>query len=250
MPKTIPKIWAKDEAHVKTCKAMLDGVRFAGMYTPPSLEGTMLYPGNPGGVNWGSMAAHPQQQLAFVAVNRLPTVVKLLPRDQFNQQRRDGKLNGVDAQFTEMSGTPYGMARYELFNNASGAHCLEGPWSTLIAVNLSSGKVVWESPAGTAPAIESDSDAAHWGYFVNGGPLVTAGGVVFLATQYDQSLHAFDVQSGQHIWQTAMPAGAHATPMGYEINGAQYVVIAAGGSRADGKGRGDYVLAYRLVRND
>ncbi|NNF67557.1 MAG: PQQ-binding-like beta-propeller repeat protein, partial [Gammaproteobacteria bacterium] len=130
----LPPIWQHSPEHVEACRNMLEGVRFEGIYTPPSLAGTLLYPGNPGGVNWGSMAAHERRGLAFVVVNRLPTVVKVIPRRQFRKQSNDGVFNGVEAQFTSQSGTPYGMARFELFNRANTLPCLEGPWATLVAI--------------------------------------------------------------------------------------------------------------------
>ncbi len=244
------EIWIRDDAHTARCQEMLAGVRYEGIFTPPSLEGTLVYPGNPGGVNWGSMAAQKEKYIAFVAVNRLPTVVKLIARKEYHRQKSTGKVNGVDAQFTSQSGTPFGIARYELFNDESGAHCLKGPWSTLVAININNGSVLWEAPAGRAPGIDDDDEAAEWGFFAIGGPMATKGGVVFHSTTFDQTLRGYDTDTGKVIWSAQLPAGAHATPMSYEIGGAQYVVITAGGALANEKGQGDYVVAYKLARQD
>ncbi len=241
----LPPIFAVDEAHVAKCEEMLGNARYEGIFTPPSLDGTVLFPGNPGGVNWGSMAAHAVDGVAVVAVNRLPTVVKLIPRREFRPLREAGLFNGVEAQFTSQSGTPYGMARFELFNDESGFHCLEGPWSTLVAVDLATGETRWEAPAGRRPGIDSDHPAADWGYFANGGPVVTSGGLVFLATQYDRMLRAYDLQDGSVVWSEDLPAGPQATPMVYERGGDAYVVLTLGGLTADGA-QGDHVVAYRL----
>ena len=204
-----------------------EGVRYEGIFTPPSLEGTMLYPGNPGGTNWGSMAYDRGSRTGYLAVARLPTIVKLIPRDQYRAASRKGTLNGKSAQHTSQSGTPYGMARTELTHN--GQPCLEGPWATLAAVDLDGGEVLWERPVGT---------------FRSGGPMVTEGGVVFLATY--STLRAYDGSAGDELWTGALPAGAHSTPMGYRHGGMDYVVITAGGRLIEGEGQGDYVVAFRL----
>lgn len=243
----IPPISNHSEEHVAQCRTMLENVRYEGIFTPPSINGTLLFPGNPGGVNWGSMAYHPGQGIALVAVNRMPTVVRLVPRADFDRLRRSGTFNGVPAQYTEQLGTPFGMARFELFNNRTGHHCLEGPWSTLVALNPATGEIVWERPAGTAPGVLPESPAAQWGYFANSGPAITGGGVAFLATQYDRALRAYDVATGGELWSTALPAGPHATPMTFEMDGRPFVIVTAGGATADGNGRGDYVIAYSLT---
>jgi quinoprotein glucose dehydrogenase len=242
----MPKTWEYDEVHANTCRQMIAGARYEGPFTPPSLNGTLLYPGNPGGVNWGSMAAHTERGIAFVAVNRLPTLVKLIPRKDFSRLARIGKLNGFDAQFTAQSGTPYGMARYEVYNRDNSLPCYEGPWATLVALNLSSGAKLWEVPAGVAPNLHKGSEAVNWGFYIAGGPMATAGGVVFLATPFDYRIRAYDMHDGRVLWSAELPAQPHATPMSYELDGAQYVLITAGGDRADGKGRGDYLVAFRL----
>lgn len=241
----LPPIFAISDDHVAKCEKMLAGARYDGIFTPPSLEGTVLFPGNPGGVNWGSMAANASDGIAVVAVNRLPTVVKLIRRKEFRKLRRDGMVNGVEAEFTSQSGTPYGMARFELFNNESGFHCLEGPWSTLVAVDLASGEKLWEVPAGRRPGIGEDHPAAAWGYVVNGGPVLTSGGLAFMATQYDRILRAYDQRDGKVVWSTELPAGPQATPMIYEWKGEAYLALTLGGQKAEGE-IGDYVVAYRL----
>jgi len=243
----LPPIFELDDAHVARCEAMMEGARYEGIFTPPSLEGTLLFPGNPGGVNWGSMAMSEADGVAVVAVNRMPTLVKLIPRREFRRRKLDEILNGVEAQFTDQDGTPFGMARFELFNDESGFHCLEGPWSTLVALDVASGDTLWEVPAGRRPGIDADHPAAEWGYYANGGPVITSGGVVFLATQHDRTLRAYDLPTGRVSWSVRLPAGPQATPMVYEWNGAAHVVLTLGG-RTESGDLGDYVVAYRLGR--
>jgi quinoprotein glucose dehydrogenase len=239
--------WALDGEHEAACDEMLSGIDYQGIFTPPSLEGTLLFPGNPGGVNWGSMAALPGQNTALVAVNRWPTLVKLFERRAFRAAETGGEFNGVEAQFTEQDGTPYGMARFEIFNRANGLPCHEGPWASLIALNLNTGNVLWERSIGAPSSLVDDERVPDWGYFARGGPIITAGGVAFIATPFDYKLSAFDLQNGEMIWSTDLPAQPGATPMAYHLNGTDYVVVAAGGRTRDGETQGDFLLAFKLA---
>ncbi|MXW55057.1 MAG: pyrroloquinoline quinone-dependent dehydrogenase [Gammaproteobacteria bacterium] len=238
------QFWNFSEEHLAACKRLMAGVRYEGMFTPPSLEGTLLYPGNPGGTNWGSMAYDRSSRVGYLVVSRWPTIVKLIPRNKFRAAEREGTLNGVEAQHTEQNGTPYGMARTDLVHNY--LPCLEGPWSTLVAVDLDRGEVLWERAVGTTPWVDVGEKASKWGYINSGGPIVTEGGVVFLATTYDNMLRAYDGGQGNEIWNWQLPAGVHATPMAYQLDGMDYVVITAGGDLTNGTGRGDHVVAFRL----
>ncbi|MCY3859440.1 MAG: pyrroloquinoline quinone-dependent dehydrogenase [Gammaproteobacteria bacterium] len=240
-------MWNFNTEHREGCERLLEGIRYEGIFTPPSLEGTLLYPGNPGGTNWGSMAYDTEHRIGYLIVNRLPTVVKLIPRRDFPQADRKGTLNGARAQHTEQYGTPYGMARFDLFHDE--LPCLRGPWTTLVAVDLDQGEVKWESTIGSITWRDVGEEAAQWGYYTFGGPMVTQGGVVFIGTPNDKKLFAFDGREGAEIWTSSLPAGAHATPMGYRYGDYDYVVVTAGGDRVDGSGRGDFVIAYRLAVN-
>jgi len=116
-------------------------------------------------------------------------------------------------------------------------------------VDLKTGAVRWEVPLGTIPPLTAQApDAAKWGSVTLGGPIVTAGGLVFIAAALDDSLRAFDLQDGKELWSAALPAGGQATPMTYQLTpgGKQYVVIAAGGHGALGTTFGDYVVAFAL----
>lgn len=238
------RLWDFTPAHKAACERLLGGVRYEGTFTPPGLAGALLYPGNGGGTNWGSMAYDRQARVAYLTVNRLPTVVKLIPRQEFGAAERRGTLNGTSAQHTEQHGTPYGMARTELMHND--LPCLEGPWSTLAAVDLDRGVVVWERAVGTIPWVDVGEQASNWGFLAAGGPLVTTGGVVFVATPSDASLRAHDGATGEVLWSRRLPAAAHATPMGFRHAGMDYIVVTAGGDVTNGQGRGDHVVAYRI----
>ena len=147
-------IWEYTPEHAEYCRKMLAGLRNDGMFTPPSLRGTLVYPGNPGGVNWGSMAVHEGKQLALVINKRWPTIVTLIPRQDFRRRAQEEQGGPLDKQFTAQSGTPFGMMRHGFFNPENRIPCLEGPWGTLIAIDLESGGIRWEVSVGVWPGLE------------------------------------------------------------------------------------------------
>jgi len=175
----------------------------------------------------------------------LPFVVTLIPRDELGRQYDSGLYK--DWEFGRQSGTPYAMRR-KLLDSPLGAPCTAPPWGKLVAVDLAAGKIAWEKPLGTS------RDKAPWPFWYTegapnmGGPLVTAGGLIFIGATTDNFLRAFDVANGKEVWKMRLPAGAQATPMSYELNGRQYVVIAAGGHAKLGTTRGDYVMAFALPK--
>ncbi|GAB4533934.1 MAG: glucose/quinate/shikimate family membrane-bound PQQ-dependent dehydrogenase [Parvularculaceae bacterium] len=241
------KIFDYSESHRKHCEAMLEGVRYEGIFTPPSLQGTMLYPGNPGGTNWGSMAADPERGLAFAVVNRLPTVVALVARDAYEARRQAEAGGPFDIQFTAQRGAPYGMMRYNAYNRELLLPCLEGPWGELVAIDISQGRAVWRTPIGVHPIVADHPMAKNWGFLGAGGPAVTRGGLVFLADRFGV-LRAYDAATGDTVWSDQLPAGAHATPMAFALDGDEYIAIAAGGAVDGSDLPGDYLVAYRRRR--
>ena len=239
-------IWALSDEHERYCREQFDRYRHDGIFTPPSTEGTIVYPGNPGGVNWGSMAVHEGEQVAVTINKRWPTIVTLIPRAEFRRraEREEGGPLGV--QFTAQRGTPYGMMRHSFVNPANGAPCLRGPWGMLVALNIDDGTVRWQAPIGTMPGLEDHPDASRWGTIPSGGPIVTKGGLVFSATDDEPALFAFSLDSGETLHRLDLPAGAQATPMSYRAAGKQFVVVVAGGNDTVSGRRGDYVLAFAL----
>ncbi|HSD68615.1 MAG TPA: PQQ-binding-like beta-propeller repeat protein, partial [Woeseiaceae bacterium] len=230
----------------RACARRIRELRSEGIYTPPSIEGTIVYPGYAGGINWGGIAFDPASQLAFAFSMNLPTEVALVPRDQLKAVAEFGEFD--DFEISQQRGTPYGMRRRTLMS-ALGIPCIEPPWGTLSAVDMREGAILWQVKVGTiediAPAIVPNLELGVPGI---GGPIVTAGGLVFLAASMDDYLRAFDSSTGEKLWEGRLPAGGQATPMTYYLpqTGKQYVVIAAGGHPGAGTTPGDYVLAFAL----
>ncbi|MGC2766348.1 MAG: pyrroloquinoline quinone-dependent dehydrogenase [Candidatus Acidiferrum sp.] len=232
--------WGKDPQERQWCEEKMKAARSGVIFTPPSLEGTLVFPSNVGGTNWGSSAYDPQRHLLFADTNRLIMLAKLIPREKF----QDARANATDSdrlhgEFARQTGAPFGMYRTALLA-PSGLPCNPPPWGTVAAVDLFTGKVAWNVPLG------SFIPGRNTGTITLGGPMATAGGLVFTAATMDNFLRAFDSDSGQELWKYQLAAGGQATPMTYTLNGKQYLVIAAGGHGKLGTKQGDYVLAFSL----
>jgi quinoprotein glucose dehydrogenase len=228
------------------CREKIEALRFDGMYTPPSLQGTIMLPGNAGGSNWGGIAVDPERQLALVRSSDVPWAVTLIPRADFEAERaaRPGVEHGPQI------GTPYGLRR-ELLISPLGFPCIGPPWGTLAAVDLRSGEIRWQVPHGSVRDLSPVPLPLTWGVPGTGGPVVTSGGLVFIAAAMDDYLRAFDVETGEELWKGRLPAGGQATPMTYRVTfedgGArQYVLIAAGGHARAGTTLGDHLVAFAL----
>jgi quinoprotein glucose dehydrogenase len=225
------------------CREQIAALHNEGIYTPPTLGGTIERPGYAGGSNWGSGAWDPERKLLVANVMDLPFVVALIPRAELGRQYDSGLYK--DWEFARQLGTPYAMRR-SLLKSPLGAPCIAPPWGKLVALDLASGKIAWQKPLGTT------RDRAPWPFWNTegvpnmGGPLTTAGGLTFIGATTDNFLRAFNTSNGAELWKMRLPAGAQATPMSYEAGGRQFVVIAAGGHGKLGTTRGDYVLAFAL----
>lgn len=211
------------------CQELMRGLRNEGVFTPPSMEGTMVMPSNAGGAHWGGLTFDPVRQLAIVPVNRLAARVQLIRAEGVNTDSLRQDRSRIGYEDTRMRGTPYIMRRKILFV-PPGVACTPDPPGALVAIDLKTGTKAWESPL--PPQL--------------GGPIATAGGLVFQAGTIDRMIRAFDIETGRELWKAQLPAGGKATPMTFRgSNGRQYLVIAAGG---DGEtwGAGDAIVAFAV----
>jgi quinoprotein glucose dehydrogenase len=217
------------EADRKFCADEIAKLRSDGIFTPPTVNGSLFRPGNIGGMHWGGVAFDPANNLLIVPTNEMIAEMKLVPREQFDKEGREPGY-----EYAPQHGTPYGIMR-RFLTGPSGAPCGPPPWGTLTALDMSTGEVKWKAPLGGPNGSPN-----------LGGPIVTAGGLVFMAGTFDARIRAFDIQTGKELWHGDLPAGARATPMTYESNGKQYVVIAAGGFDVPGLPLSDSLVAFTL----
>jgi quinoprotein glucose dehydrogenase len=228
------------------CQKRIESLHSKGIYTPPSLEGTIELPGYAGGINWGGLAFDPVSQIAVTADMNVAMEVALIPRDDLKSVYESGEYD--DFQFSEQLGTPYGMRRTALLSPL-GVPCIAPPWGTLTAINMEKGTINWQVALGTiedlAPAIVPNIE---YGVPNSGGPIITAGGLIFIGAALDDYIRAYNLSNGAQLWKQRLPAGGQATPMTYylEQTKKQYIVIAAGGHGRLGSTNGDYVIAYAL----
>ena len=232
--------WGKDEQERQWCQEKIKAARTGDIFTPPSIQGTLVFPSNVGGVNWGSAAYDPDRHVLFVDTNRLPIFVKLIPQEEFQDARKNAsESDRLHGEFARQTGAPFALFRTPLLA-PSGLPCNAPPWGTVAAVDLFTGKKVWDVPLG------SFLPGMNTGTITLGGPMVTAGGLVFTAAAMDNYLRAFDSETGKEVWKFELPAGGQATPMTYMLDGRQFLVISAGGHGKLGTKQGDFVVAFTL----
>ncbi|MVA74371.1 membrane-bound PQQ-dependent dehydrogenase, glucose/quinate/shikimate family [Agrobacterium vitis] len=225
------------------CRIKFHQLRYDGQYTPPSLQGSIIYPGNFGTFNWGSVAVDPERQVMFGMPTYLAFTSQLVPRDQVPAKGQDEK--GSEQGLNRNDGAPYAV-KMGPFLSPIGIPCQAPPWGTVAAVDLKTGKIAYQHRNGTVHDMTPLPLPFKVGVPGIGGPMITKGGVAFLGAAVDNYLRAYDLATGKVLWEGRLPAGGQATPMSYELNGKQYVVMVAGGHGSVGTKPGDYVIAYTL----
>lgn len=231
------------------CRRVINSSRSDGIYTPISLQGTIMNPSYAGGSNWGGVAIDSERQIAIANVNQIPAIVRLIPIEDVQGLIDRGEFDG-DWELARQEGTPYVMAR-RIFLSSLGLPCTRPPWGKLVAVDLAAGDILWDVPFGTirniAPGIVPNF---AWGVPNMGGPLVTRSGLIFIGAAAEHVVRIFDIETGEELWQRDLPAAPIATPMSYEVDGEQYIAIAAGGYDNLDLARADYLVSFKLRASD
>ncbi|MHA7129281.1 pyrroloquinoline quinone-dependent dehydrogenase [Algoriphagus namhaensis] len=247
---SLEDIWGITEEDRKACFEQIKDLRNEGIFTPPSLQGTLVVPSNIGGAHWGGVAIDPVRQIAVVPVNKHASMMQLIPREEYDakQFKAVDEASGMEYEYNPMRGTPYVMRRQQL-TSPSGLPCFGPPFGSLVAVDLTTGLIIWDVPLGSfsrfAEPEEKNLIPENWGSTNLGGAIITEGGLVFIGAALDDKLHAFDIETGKLLWTGELPASGRATPMSYKLeSGKQHVVISVGGGGSFGEG--DYVVAFRL----
>jgi len=225
------------------CRIDFLSMKYEGRYTPPSLEGTIVYPGNFGTFNWGSVAVDPERQVMFGMPTYLAFTSRLVPRDQIPPKGQGEK--GSEQGLNRNEGAPYGVFMGP-FLGPLGIPCQAPPWGYVAGANLATGEIAWKHKNGTVMDMTPLPLPFKVGVPGIGGPMITKGGVAFLGAAVDDYLRAYDLTSGRQLWEARLPAGGQATPMTYTAGDRQYVLIVAGGHGSVGTKPGDYVIAYTL----
>lgn len=212
------------------CEERVAKLRYEGIFTPPSLEGTLVFPGNVGGANWGGGTYDEGRGLIFTTSNRLATEVRLIPREAFDRSGHGDTGERLGLEYGAQAGALFGMSRRTLLG-PDGRPCNQEPWGALVAIEVETGKIRWENPMTISL----------------GGPLSVNGAVFFGGTLFDSKFRAFSADTGKKLFETDLPFTANSTPGTYEWQGKRYVVISAGGhGKVDGSKLGDLVMAFTL----
>ena len=238
-------MWGATPVDLLLCRIQFKEMRHQGIFTPPGVDRSLQYPGSLGGMNWGSVSVDPNNSLMFVNDMRLGLANYMVPRENVAKG-----ASGIEMGIVPMEGTPYGAMR-ERFLSPLGIPCQKPPFGTMSAVDLKSGKIVWQVPVGTVEDTGPLGIRMHMpipiGMPTLGASLSTQSGLLFFAGTQDFYLRAFDTATGKEIWKDRLPVGSQSGPMTYVSpkTGKQYIVINAGGARQS-PDRGDYIIAYAL----
>lgn len=254
-PLTEADMWGTTPFDQMQCRTMFRKARYDGNpFTPPQTDGTSLvWPGNIGVFNWGSVSVDPVNHWMIATPQYLGYLYQLYKRPEGQLDKRmfsDGGAGGESKPGNENLGGPYAVSIKHM-RSALGVPCNTPPWGVRVGVNLADGQTVWKYRNGTVAGQKIAGMKFpipfDMGMLAHGGLLTTAGGVAFSGAALDDTMRAYDMKTGAELWSHHLPAGGQATPMTYRgKDGKQYVVIAAGGHGSLGTTPGDSVIAYTL----
>jgi quinoprotein glucose dehydrogenase len=227
-------------------REQLKNSRNEGVFTPPSMRGSVELPGHNGGANWGSSAVNPTKGTFYIVSKELPTFLRILEPGAPTGRRGGGRANapapggpegagGRANASAAIPGAPAGFvpynSPYDFFNTyANGMSAMGPPWSQLTAYDLNTGKIIWQVPNGEMPGLPGGK-TEQGSYAPRGGVTATAGGLLFVGTSSDRKIRAYDQDTGKVLWSMDVPAAVEGVASVYEVGGREYVVFCVGGGR-------------------
>ncbi|RYG95700.1 MAG: membrane-bound PQQ-dependent dehydrogenase, glucose/quinate/shikimate family, partial [Alphaproteobacteria bacterium] len=254
-------MWGATPIDQLWCRIQFRQAAYDGVYTPPTVDQPWIqFPGYNGGSDWGGIAVDPVKNILIANYNNMPNYNQLVPREEVDAM---GVLPITDPNYDPDVGggshgsiSPQAQAPYGIRVNAgwrvpfTGLLCKEPPYGGIAAIDLNTREVLWDKPFGSArkngPFGIPSMLPVDIGTPNNGGGVVTASGLFFIGAATDDIFRAVDIATGEEVWQVELPAGGQATPMTYEAEGRQIVVINAGGHDFMETPIGDYFIAYAL----
>ncbi|SKA20886.1 pyrroloquinoline quinone-dependent dehydrogenase [Consotaella salsifontis] len=254
-------MWGVTPLDQLVCRIQFRLASYDGIFTPPTSDRHWIeYPGYNGGSDWGSMAVDPEKGIIIANYNDVPNYNRLLTRDEAEKRNlkpiNEEESGGKAGSNAEGAGDAQAGAPYAIDVNAgwrapfTGIPCKKPPLGGIQAIDLATGKTLWDRPLGEARRNGPFGIPSYLPLSIgtpnNGGPVVTAGGIVFIAAATDDLIRAIDVKTGETLWTDTLPAGGQATPIVYEADGREYLVIMAGGHHFMETPVGDYYIAYAL----
>ncbi len=250
-------MWGMSPIDQMICRIQFRQASYQGIYTPPtSARSYIEYPSYNGGSDWGSVAVDPLHGLLIANYNDMANYDRPIPRGEANARGihpRDEThaQPGAESPADPQEGVPYAIGLNPGWRLGwTQLPCTRPPFGGIRAIDIRTGRVVWDRPLGQArnngPFGIPMMLPINIGTPNNGGPVVTAGGLVFVAAATDNLIRAIDIRTGRTIWSDTLPAGGQATPMTYEVDGRQYLVIMAGGHHFMKTKPGDALVAYAL----
>lgn len=222
------------------CERQVSKLRNDGLFTPPSLRGSLIYPPSPGGVEWGGGAVDPQTNTYVVNASSVAFNYRLIPRKEYDALTKNGTPSGYYPQ----AGAPYGIHLYPLLNWA-GMPCWKPPYGTLSSYDLNTGKLLWREPFGQVQKYGFYMPAS-WGSVTIGAPVITRSGLIFIGASMDSRVRALDLKTGKVLWHWRVDAPAVAMPAIYQYKGKEYVVFAVGGNTILTPKVSDQLIAFAL----
>ena len=253
---TETQMWGVSPIDQMLCRIQFRQAHYEGIFTPPTVDRPFIeYPGNNGGSDWGSLSVDVRRGVIVVNYNMFPSYTTLVTRAEddklgvfyMGDPRYKGPGPGNNRPQADL---PYGISANQGWVMPTGVLCKQPPYGGIRAIDLATGKTLWDHPFGSAerngPWGIPSMLPLQIGTPNNGGPVTTKSGLIFVSATTDDFIRAIDLKSGKTVWQDKLPAGGQASPMIYEANGKQFVVIMAGGHHSMLTPAGDQLIAYAL----